>query len=112
MRLFEGTKFDRPPTCSACGKLEKDCGCPPWVKAGVGPEKQTAKVVVEKRPKGRTATVVRGLNPEHSDLAGLLSQLKSACGTGGVMGEHGPELQGDQADRVRTFLTGKGYKVK
>ena len=61
MRLFEGTEFDRPPRCDVCGQLEADCQCPPPPPLRIPPEKQTAKISVERRKKGKTVTVIRGL---------------------------------------------------
>ena len=51
MRLFEGTPFDRPPTCERCGQLESNCTCPPLAPPRIPPEKQTARLSVEKRKK-------------------------------------------------------------
>ena len=114
VRLFAGTPWDRPPTCERCGKLEQDCHCPPLPKAPtyVAPAKQTARLVVEKRPGRRWVTAVRGLAATDNDLPGLLARLKAACGAGGTLKDDVIEIQGQQLDRVRSLLQELGYKVK
>lgn len=113
-RLFAGTPFDRPPTCERCGKLESECSCPPVVEAPrrLDPAKQTARLRVEKRPKGKLVTVIRGLDPVGNDLEGLVTRLKNACGTGGTLKDEGIELQGDHVDRAEKALAGLGYRTK
>ena len=113
-RLFAGTPWDRPPTCERCGKLEQECQCPPVAKPPeyLAPEKQTARLAVEKRPGKRWVTAVRGLAAADNDLAGLLAKLKAACGAGGTLKEDVIELQGQQLDRIRSVLQEIGYKVK
>jgi translation initiation factor 1 len=111
MRLFEGTPFDRPPRCERCGELETDCRCPPPPPARIPPEKQTARLAVEKRARGKHVTVVRGLPAEGNDLPAVLAALKSACGAGGALKDETLEIQGDQRQRVRDVLTGIGYRV-
>ncbi len=114
MRLFEGTPLDRPPRCERCGELEQDCGCPPALTPTprLDPAKQTARIVVEQRKKGKVVTVVRGLSPEGNDLAALLAKLKSACGAGGTLKEDELEIQGSHRERVRSLLVTIGYRVK
>lgn len=114
MRLFEGTPWDRPPQCERCGKLETECACPPVVvpKTLIPPGKQTARLAVEKRKKGKMVTVVRGLPAEGNDLPALLVRLKNSCGTGGTLAGDDLELQGDQRDRLTAFLQELGYRVK
>jgi len=112
MRLFEGTPFDRPPRCERCGELEAECVCPPEPPARIPPEKQTAKISVEKRKKGKVVTVVHGLSAEGNDLGALLTRLKSHCGAGGTLKGDVLEIQGRQLDRVRELLEGIGYRVK
>ena len=112
MRLFEGTEFDRPPRCERCGKLEADCACPPEPAPLIPPEKQTARLSIEKRKKGKVVTVVRGLPEEGNDLPALLTQLKNTCGAGGSLKEGELEIQGRQLDRVREALQKIGFKVK
>jgi translation initiation factor 1 len=76
------------------------------------PEKQTARLAVEKRRKGKVVTVVRGLPTDENDLPALLSQLKAACGAGGTVKDDLLEIQGDHLDRVRGLLANLGYRVR
>jgi translation initiation factor 1 len=112
MRLFEGTPWDRPPRCERCGKLEAECKCPPEPPPQIPPEKQTARLTVEKRKKGKVVTVIRGLPELGNDLPELLTRLKSLCGAGGTLQEESLEIQGDHLERVRAELTKIGFKVK
>ena len=112
MRLFEGTQFDVPPRCDRCGELEADCACPPPPKEYLAPEKQTAKLAVEKRKKGKVVTVIRDLAAEDNDLPELLAKLKNACGAGGTLKDGAIEIQGDHLKRVRELLAGIGYHIR
>lgn len=114
-RLFAGTAFDRPPRCETCEELETDCQCPSAPEPArvlTPPEKQTARLAVEKRRRGKMVTVIRGLDPEGNDLPDLLTKLKTACGAGGTIQEDTIEIQGKQLDRVQTELKKMGYKVR
>ena len=112
MRLFEGTQWDRPPRCERCGELEEVCTCPPPPKVLTPPEKQTARLAVEKRKKGKVVTVVRGLPADENDLPGLLGQLKAACGAGGTLKDDELEIQGDHLERLRCLLAEIGFRVR
>ena len=98
--------------CERCGELEEVCNCPPEPAAKLYPGKQTARLAVEKRKKGKTVTVVRGLPAEGNDLPELLTRLKSACGAGGTLKDEELEIQGNNLYRVRTELTKLGYRTK
>ncbi|QDU26784.1 translation initiation factor Sui1 [Anatilimnocola aggregata] len=111
MRLFSGTTWDQPPKCDRCGLLETECQCPAHLKSLLPPDKQTAKVTVEKRKKGKLVTVVRGLAPTESDLPALLTKLQTSCGAGGSVQADAIEIQGDHAERVRDLLRTIGYRV-
>ncbi len=115
MRLFEGTPFDIPPTCDRCGKLETECQCPP-LPAGTPrwePGKQTARVAVEKRKRGKTVTVVRGLSADGGNhVADVLVRLKNACGAGGTIKDGAIEIQGEHRDRITDLLRQLGYQVR
>ncbi len=114
-RLFAGTPFDRPPRCEVCDELEEDCTCPPAPPEPpfrIPPEKQTARLAIEKRKRGKTVTVIRDLPAEGNDLPALLSSLKNKCGAGGNLQDNLIEIQGNQLDRIRDELRQLGYKVK
>jgi translation initiation factor 1 len=123
-RLFAGTPFDIPPTCEHCGNLEAECSCSAADKAAVAarlqqerdrlpPEKQIARVTVQKRKGGRKATVVEGLTAKANDLPALLKRLQASCGSGGTVKpkEDVIELQGDHVAIVRQSLTELGYRL-
>jgi len=113
-RLFAGTPWDRPPTCDRCGRLEAECQCPPPVAEVVrlDPAKQTARLRVEKRPKGKVVTVVSGLSAEGNDLDALAATLKTKCGAGGTVKDGAIELQGDHVAKAESALAAIGYTVK
>ena len=112
MRLFAGTEFDRPPRCERCDELEEECTCPPPEIELTPPEKQTARVSLEKRKKGKLATVIRGLLDEGTHLTGVLTTLKNYCGAGGTIKDGELEIQGDQRTRVLEKLRSLGYRTK
>ena len=113
-RLFAGTPWDRPPVCDACGRPEAECACPPKVEEPLRlpPETQTARLAIEKRPKGKLVTIVSGLDPDGNDLADLATRLKNACGAGGTLKDGRVELQGDHRDAAERALQKIGYKTK
>src|SRR6476661_3774393 len=113
-RLFAGTSWDRPPTCEICGKLEGECTCPATaVEAKLKPpESQTARLRLEKRPKGKHVTTVSGLDPEGNDLADLAARLKGKCGTGGTVKNGVIELQGDHLVAAESALRELGYRIR
>ncbi len=114
MRLFEGTEFDRPPTCERCELLESECKCPPPELEPIPPGNLTARVAVERRKKGKVVTVIRGLNEGHpgNHLGDLLTRLKNACGAGGTIQDPGIEIQGDHSERLKKLLAELGYKIR
>jgi translation initiation factor 1 len=61
---------------------------------------------------GKTVTLITGVSGGPSTLAGLLSELKRLCGTGGTLRDDVLEIQGDFRERLRTELERRGYTVK
>jgi translation initiation factor 1 len=59
---------------------------------------------------GKTVTVVRGL--DRAALAGVASDLKRHCGTGGAVKEGAVEIQGDHREKVAGRLQAQGHHVK
>jgi translation initiation factor 1 len=114
-RLFAGTPWDRPPRCDRCGQLESECACPPPDDAAAAPTppgRQTARLRVEKRPRGKVVTCIRGLDPAAERLEDLSRTLKARCGTGGTVKDGTIELQGDHREAIETTLVALGYKVR
>ena len=113
-RLFAGTPWDRPPTCERGGKVEPECTCPTPVVEPIrlAPETQTARLRLEKRPKGKVVTLVANLDPDGNDLAALAAQLKTKCGTGGTVKDGLIELQGDHLAAALGVLKALGYQTR
>ena len=62
--------------------------------------------------KGNGVTVVTGLPLGGADMAGMASQLKRRCGSGGTVKDGVIEIQGDHRDQVAAELQKQGYVVK
>lgn len=62
---------------------------------------------------GKIVIVVDGFTPEMDDAAleTLGRRLRAACGCGGAAKNRTLELQGNQPDRIRTWLEGEGFRV-
>ena len=99
--------------CPNCGWPVRDCKCSSRQATESVPAKLTAKLRMEKSGRGgKTVTVVDGLPNNATFLRELCAELKRLCGTGGAVRDGAVELQGDLRERVRPYLSGKGYTVK
>ena len=111
--LFAGTPLERPITCEVCAKPLEQCTCPRGADGQVRlPQDQPLRIQREKRRKGKSVTVVQGLDPVASDLNELLRQLRSACAAGGTVNQGGIEIQGDHREQISAILQDLGYPVK
>jgi translation initiation factor 1 len=111
--LFDGTPLERPVTCEACEQPLDQCACPRGANGEVMlPRGQPARVGREKRCKGKTVTVITGLDPVASDLRAILGQLKSACAAGGTIREDRIEIQGDHREQALSILRSLGYPAR
>jgi translation initiation factor 1 len=61
---------------------------------------------------GKTVTVLAGLPRNAAFLAGVASELRRACGTGGTATDEAVEIQGDHRERLRALLAAKGWTVR
>ncbi len=108
--LFAGTSLERPVTCPQCGAVVDDCTCPKSSRGtATKPNQMAVRVGLEKRRKGKMATVLRGVDLDDDGLKGVLKKLKTALGTGGTIAVGLIELQGDARDRAIAWLKANGY---
>jgi translation initiation factor 1 len=105
---------DKGRLCPKCGWPATDCRCSSSLGAPREPvpAKIKARLRLEKRVSGKTVTVVDGLPKNGAFLEALAQELKKSCGTGGRAGDGSVELQGDQRERLRELLAGRGWTVK
>src|SRR5687768_5036551 len=74
---------------------------------------QTARIWRDsKRRRGKTVTVIGGLQHDPATLEALLKKLKQQCGAGGAFKDGELEIQGDHRERIAAALAGMGYKIK
>lgn len=67
---------------------------------------------LDRRASDRLVTLVSGLPGSADQLSRLLKELKSACGAGGTLTEGVVALQGDQREKIESFLSARGIPSK
>jgi translation initiation factor 1 len=75
-------------------------------------EKQKLRIELDKRSKGKVATLVTGFVGTDADLAALARTLKNKCGAGGSSRCGEILIQGDVRQKVNEILTKEGYKTR
>jgi translation initiation factor 1 len=65
-----------------------------------------------KQRKGKTVTVITGIQLSGEPLHALHSGLKRLCGSGGAIKEGNLEIQGDHRDVIFEELKKRGFTVK
>jgi translation initiation factor 1 len=111
-RLAYSSDPRQQPVCRHCGKPLGTCRCLDQREEPV-PARVVAKMRLEKKGRGgKSVTVLYEMPRNPKFLSSLAKELKAACGTGGKAGADTVEIQGDQRERVRTVLEGKGWTVK
>lgn len=66
-------------------------------------------VRLEQRKGKKTVTVIRNIPHNPQVIKAWASELKKICGAGGTVVKKDIELQGDQVEKARTFIRGKGH---
>jgi translation initiation factor 1 len=61
---------------------------------------------------GKTVTTLNGFSLPDSALQKIAAELKRFCGSGGSVKDSQIVIQGDQRDRIESYLREKGYVVK
>lgn len=62
--------------------------------------------------KGKTVTIVTGLQHNPESMTKLLKTLKAQCGSGGTVKDNNLEIQGEHKQKLLEILTKLGYKAK
>ena len=67
---------------------------------------------LDRRASDRVVTLVSGLLGTPQQLSRLLKELKSACGAGGTFKDGVVVLQGDQRQKIESFLRARNIPSK
>ncbi len=82
------------------------------------PEEQNPRIQASRKGrKGKTVTVITGLQAQQVALESLLKQLKNQCGAGGTIKtisdrDSEIEIQGDHSQKILQILLKLGYRAK
>ena len=79
------------------------------------PDKSNRQVRITKvrnGKKGKSVTLIRGLELSNNEARELLKLLKAKCSTGGTVKEGSIELQGDQIEMTMEILFSQGFRPK
>jgi len=83
------------------------------IPADIPPQQQQVRIQASRSGrKGKTVTIVTGLQLSLESLNTLLKQLKNQCGSGGTIKDNTLEIQGDQTQKLLQIMTTLGYKAK
>jgi translation initiation factor 1 len=118
-RLVYDSDAVQPGRCPTCGKRLDRCSCGQARPARTEakplnlPRDGVVRLVRDRKGRGgKTVTLIAGLSGSPAALAGLASELKRLCGTGGTLRGDLVEIQGDHRERLRAELERRGYTVK
>ena len=96
--------------CSACGNSIKECTCRKQISpCGDGNVRVSRET---KGRKGKSVTLIKGLDMDTPNLALMTKKLKVMCGSGGTVKEGAIEIQGDHIERILDYLKEQGVKAK
>ncbi len=77
------------------------------------PQQQSIRIQATRAGrKGKTVTVVTGLQHNPESMSKLLKKLKAQCGTGGTIKDNNLEIQGEHKQKLLDIMTKLGYKAK
>lgn len=75
--------------------------------------KQDLRVWLDGKSRGgKTVTLIKGFIGTEKDLEELAKKIKNHCGTGGSAKDGEIIIQGDQREKIMTFLLKNNYKAK
>jgi translation initiation factor 1 len=77
-----------------------------------GKQKTVSVVLDTKGRKGKTVTLVMGLQHNPATMEDIARLLKQHCGAGGTVKDGAIEIQGDQRERVKDLLKEMNYIIR
>lgn len=101
-KLTGGRGWSLEPAAGAAGSGEP---------LSLPPDRQKAKLRLEKRARGKEVTLLTGFVLSDADRKDLAARLRKACGAGGSDNREGIEVQGDHRTRVAEVLGSLGWRV-
>ena len=91
-------------------RLEKEPSKPPKGHDGKG---RSLRVYIDRNGrKGKSVTIVAGLQHNPDTMEDIARTLKNYCGAGGTVKDGNIEIQGEQVARVKEKLLQMNYSVK
>jgi translation initiation factor 1 len=106
-----GAVGDKPS--KAHRKKRKAASASGDLRAGGFPRDGIVRVCREKSGRGgKTVTVLYGIIGSESDMKHLLKRLKGLCGCGGTLRGGCLEIQGDQREKILSYLAEQGIQAK
>jgi len=90
--------------CPICGLPKDICVC-----GEISKEQQKIKVRLEKRKSRKFMTIIDGINDKDVDLGRLAQKMKTFCACGGTAKNGQIMLQGDQREKIYSYLIQFGY---
>lgn len=79
-------------------------------EATISPAAQNLRIRLDNRQRaGKTVTLIQGFQGKDIDLQELGRKLKSFCGTGGAAKDREIIIQGDNRDKILSWLIKEGY---
>lgn len=110
---FEDWKKSQLVFSSGPDAQEPTAPKPSEIQEARAPEKQRVRVALDRKGrKGKSVTVITGLEGSEAKLDKLLKEFKNKCGSGGALKSEQLELQGDHRERVLQLLQERGYRPK
>jgi translation initiation factor 1 len=106
---------DHGRVCPECGEPDDDCRCGTQSRSTPDSGTTNRRVRVQRSTKGRkgkTVSVISGLELNAFELAELAREIKQRCGTGGTAKSDVIEIQGDHVERIVRFLRARGFDAK